>query len=383
MAPPRLTLDALNRATLARQGLLEPLPSAPLPALVARLGAIQAQHPDWPAFALATRQPPGSAAPDLTGARRDRTIVRASLVRMTVHVVATADAWPMATLMRPLRLGQWRALYKLDPETSALGRRIGAAHAAVLAAMDDRALAIHEIEAILLAEVGQVEVPPNRALWRHFSGTVPLVHVPWEGETYGRSRYLPLERWLGPPPGELADQVVAATRVAERYLAAFGPASADDLAAFVGRGRNTRLMRQGIEALADRLVAFADPGGRPLVDLVDAPRPPAETAAPPRLLARWDSLLLAYGTRDRLRILPEAHRATVITKNADVLPTFTVDGRVAGTWLPRRSVDGSQTVELRPFAPLASAHRAALEAEAERLLPALGSGAFGRYPGTD
>jgi hypothetical protein len=174
----------------------------------------------------------------------------------------------------------------------------------------------------------------------------------------------------------------AAAYVAERYLAAFGPASADDLAAYVGRGRDARRWRAAIAALGPRLVEYDADDGRRLFDLIDAPRPDADAPAAPRLLARWDSLLLAYGTRDRARVLPPEHQATVITRNADVLPTFLVDGFVAGTWLPR-SWPGGPRVELRPFGRLSREDRRALETEAERLLPLLRAGAFSRYPGTD
>jgi hypothetical protein len=228
-----------------------------------------------------------------------------------------------------------------------------------------------------------VEIPPHRSLWRWFSGAVPLVLVPFDGEGYGRARYLPAAEWLGAPPPGGDDPDRAATHVAQRYLAAFGPASVDDYAAYVGRGKRLPRLRRGIEALGDRLVRFRDEAGRELLDLADAPRPAADTPAPPRLLARWDSLLLAYGTRHRTRVLPEAHQSTVITKNADVLPTFLVDGMVAGTWLPRRDPDGSPRVELRPFGRLRASDRAALEAEAERLLPVLRNGAFSRVAGTD
>jgi hypothetical protein len=60
-----------------------------------------------------------------------------------------------------------------------------------------------------------------------------------------------------------------------------------------------------------------------------------------------------------------------------------VDGTVAGTWLPRRDGDGTPRIELRPFGRLRAGDRSALEAEAERLLPVLHSGAFSRVPGTD
>ncbi len=383
MAPQRLTLRELNRATLARQGLLEPLEQTAVPDLVGRVGSLQAQHPDWPRLALHARMDARSTAPDLAEARLRRSVVRASLMRITVHVVRSEDFWPASTVTLPYRAAQWRTGFKQDPVTSTLGRRIASAHPAVLAAMRDKPLAIHEIERILLAEIGDTPLPGNRCLWRHFSASVPLIQVPYDGEAYGRSRYVPAADWLGPPATEEADVARAATHLAERYLRAFGPATADDLAAYVGRGRNLPAMRSALASIGDRLVRLRDEANRELLDLADAPRPAGETPAPPRLLARWDSLLLAYGTRDRTRVLPEDHRTTVITRNADVLPTFLVDGMVAGTWLPRRDAAGAPYPELRPFRALPADVSRALEGEAARLLPELNPGAFGRYPGTD
>jgi hypothetical protein len=383
MTPPVLDARQLNRATLARQGLLEPITVRGVAAAVRRLGSLQAQHPDWPPLALRTRLHPDRRA-DLVAARRRRAVVRASLMRMTVHVVAADDFWPMSMLTIGYRHDQFRALYKIDPYDSPLGRRLAKAQGAVLAAMREKPLAIAEIDAILRAELGpRVRIPPHRSLWRWFSGAVPLVLVPFDGEGYGRARYLPAADWLGGPREGADDPDRAAMQVAERYLAAFGPASVDDFAAYVGRGKRMPLLRRGIAALGDRLVHFRDEAGRELLDLADAPRPSADAPAPPRLLARWDSLLLAHGTRHRTRMLLEAHQATVITKNADVLPTFLVDGMVAGTWLPRRDRSGDPRLELRPFGRLRAADREALEAEGERLLPDLRDGAFSRVAGTN
>jgi len=378
----RLTLLELNRATLARQGLLQPLTSNDPAGLIEHIGSLQAQHPDWPALALHSRLPTGVAL-DLNGARAARTVVRASLMRITVHLVSARDFWPMSVVSLPYRRRQWQALFKMDPATSALGRRIRAAHPAAIAAMEERPLAIHEIESSLRAEIGDVELPGNRCLWRHITAFVPLIQVPHDGERYGRARYVPADTWLGPPTDTDGDLDAAALRVAERYLAAFGPASVADLAAYVGRGRDLSRWRRALAQIGDRLVMLHDATGREMLDLADAPRPAPSGRVPPRLLARWDSLLLAYDPRQRARVLPDEHRGTVITRNADVLPTFLVDGFIAGTWLPRHDDSGQPVAELRPFAPLDSAERAALEEEADRLLPTLGDGAFGRYPGTD
>lgn len=382
MRPAPISPRQLNRATLARQGLLAAEPIVDLPSLVERMAAVQAQHPDWPPVAIQTRVAAAAPLADVAEARRLRILVRATLMRITVHLVSAADFWPMSALTLPLRADQFRLYFKADPATSPLGRRLAATHPAVLAAMRERPRSIAEIESIMRSEAGDIEIPPNRSLWRHFSGSVPLVMVPFEGEASGRARYVPAVDWLGQPAGA-ADQDAAATAVAERYLAAFGPASVEDFAAFVGRGKGLGRLRAAVERLGDRLVQFEDEAGRTLLDLADAPRPPQEVPAPPRLLARWDSVLLAYAPAHRTRVLPEERRASVITRNGDVLPTFLVDGRVAGTWLPRRAEDGRAWVELRPFDRLAAATRRALEAEAERLLPAMRGGVFSRYPGTD
>jgi hypothetical protein len=380
MAAPHLTRRDLNRATLARQGLLEPFDAPDLASAVERAGALQAQHPDWPAFALRTRLAPGVEV-DLAAARHERTIVRASLMRITVHVVSAADFWPLSVMTLRYRRDQFKAFFKIDAENSPLGRRLSAAQPVVLDAMLRGPLAIHQIEALLEAEIGRTRIPANRALWRHFSGTVPLVHVPYEGEGYGRSRYQAAVEWL--PPDRQLDEAAAARHAAERYLAAFGPASIDDFGAFMGRGKGMPALRAGMRSLGDRLVMLRDEDGRELLDLADAPRPAADRPAPARLLARWDSLLLAYGTRDRTRVLADEHRSTVITRNGDVLPTFLIDGFVAGTWLPRLADDGHVSAELRPFGRLRRADRDALEAEAARLVATLPRGAFSRYPGTD
>ena len=123
----RVSARELNRATLARQGLLEPIAARSPAAAVERLASLQAQHPEWPPIALAARAANARTA-NLAGALERRTVVRSSLMRNTIHVVSAADLWPMFTVCQPLRLNQWRLLMKADPITSPLGRRMTAAH---------------------------------------------------------------------------------------------------------------------------------------------------------------------------------------------------------------------------------------------------------------
>ena len=144
-----------------------------------------------------------------------------------------------------------------------------------------------------------------------------------------------------------------------RYLAAFGPASVDDMASWLGV--TTPAIRAVLDVVAPR--TFRDEAGRRLYDVARAPLPSEDTPAPARLLPKWDSPLLAYAPSERSRILPDAYRKRVIAPNGDVAQTFLVDGFVAGTW----KVDKGR-FRLEPFARLPASTRRELEAEGERLL---------------
>ncbi|HET8777564.1 MAG TPA: winged helix DNA-binding domain-containing protein, partial [Candidatus Limnocylindria bacterium] len=344
MAPPApLSLRALNRATLARQALLEPISAAPGGA-VRQLGSLQAQHPEWPPVALAARAADAATA-DLAGALARRTAVRSSLMRITIHVVAADDLWPMFTVMQPMRTDQWRRILKRDPIDSELGRRLTDAHRVAIDALREEPRSSLELDRLLSAEAG-LDTPAAtrpawrqpesqivvRTAWRHFAAFVPLVHVPHDGEGYGRSKYALAADWLGVEPPEIS-AADARIHVARRYLAAFGPATIQDIAAYVGRGKGgIGVWREAVDGLGSEVVELRSEDGRAFFDLTDAPRPSERTPAPPRLLARWDSLLLSHATKERERVIAEAHRPRVFSKNADVLPTFLIDGFVAGTW---------------------------------------------------
>ena len=376
-----LTTRALNRATLARQGLIEPIDGDAAEA-VARIGSLQAQHPEWPPVALAARAANETSAA-LAGALERRQVVRSSLMRITIHVVTADDLWPMFTVVQPMRLAQWRAIMKADPVESSLGRRMLAAHAVAVAALRERPRSSLELDRLMAAEIGadasSVSRPgwrdPGtpavvRAAWRHFAALVPLVHVPHEREGYGRSQYALAADWLGTDGPEI-DQAEARIHLTRRYLGAFGPASVDDLSAYVGRGRGgLGIWKAAVAELGDEAVTLEDETGRTIHDLANAPRPDERTPVPPRLLARWDSILLSHASKQRRRIIADGDRSRVFTKNADVLPTILIDGFVAGTWELKR--DGTATaIRLRPFGRIARRDLEALEAESDRVLALL------------
>jgi len=100
-----LTQRELNRAVLARQHLLS-RSSATLPRALQSVGGLQAQYAPSMYVGLWSRRRDLARA-DLTAALEQRAAVQATLMRVTIHVVARADYWPLALATREARRGLW------------------------------------------------------------------------------------------------------------------------------------------------------------------------------------------------------------------------------------------------------------------------------------
>ncbi len=340
----------LNRATLARQMLLERAARCPVPVAVERLAGMQAQEPKHPFTGLWSRLE-GFSGDALLGAFAERTVVRATLMRSTLHLLSAADSVALRLALQPPMAVALRVLGAraegLDPD---------AVVSATRELLAGTPLHFDAIRAGLQERFPDVN---DRALGYAARTLVPLVMVP---DADGGSRGYPrvcafalAEEFL-----DSALAPAAPDALVRRYLGAFGPASVADVQAWSGIGG----LKPVLDGMRDELEVFADGRGRELFDLSDAPRPGADAAAPVRYLPEFDNLLLAYV--DRSRIISDEHRPLVTTKNLRVKATFLVDGVVAGTWtigVKRRVA----TLELQPFGRLAQRVVEELTAEGEAL----------------
>jgi hypothetical protein len=349
MAPKTLTVEDLNRATLARQMLLERA-SVGVVEGVERLAGIQAQEPKHPYIGLWTRIE-GFGAADLRAALLAREVVRATLMRSTLHLMSAAHYRALRMSMQPSMSVALRVLGARS-EGLDLERVLPAAREL----LDGRPSTFDEIRARLQEQFPDVN---DRALGYAVRTLVALVMVPAEQERWGFPRaaqFALAEDWLGAPP---ADADPAA--LVRCYLAAFGPASAVDAQTWSGVGG----MKRVLHGMRDELEVFADERGRELFDLPDAPRPAASVPAPPRFLPEFDNLVLAHD--DRTRVIADEYRPRVTTKNLRVRATFLCDGFVRGTWTIE-SKRGVATLRLTPFAVLPRRAIKPLRVEGQRLL---------------
>ncbi len=356
-----LSDQALNRALLARQGLLERRPASP-PAAIEAIGAMQAQH--WPALPVGLwSRSRDFAAADLYQAFAAGELRLGILLRGTLHAVTAGEYPAYAAVTRLAGHDQWRRTKAPLPEAAAAfrkelldfaatprsGEEVSAFAAAWFAGRPD---AIDEAEAEFQQEHG----------WRPVRRSSDFVRVPlgrdWDART-------PAGYLAGPPADGQPAGDAAVDTLTLAHLRAFGPATAADVAYWLGL--RVPRVRDALDRVGEKLIRFSDEAGRDLYDVPDGPLPDPTTPAPARFLPSFDSVLLAYAPEQRARLGPKAVRDAIYTpRNLRILPSFLVDGVVAGTWesQARRRL---ATVTLRPLVPLSRPAMAELTAEAEAL----------------
>jgi hypothetical protein len=332
-----LTLRELNRATLARQLLLERKRLSPK-AVIERLVGMQAQWPPAPYVGIWTRT---------TSFRREAlerelaraTVVKATMIRQTLHLVTRRDYGVFRAAMSETNF----------PSESFQAKQLAPSVRALAAAGPmTRAEALAHLE----REHGLTGLDARRA-WQAARVRAHLLH---HHET-ALWRARPTARFVALEEPEMHDPTEARAELLRRYLAAFGPSSRRDMVAW------SMMHVPELQRALDRiepLRRFRDEQGRELVDVPRAPLPDPDTPAPVRFLPKWDNVLLAFS--DRTRVLPEQYRKRVIRMNGDVAQTFLVDGFVAGVW----RVENGRVV-LEPFAALSRSARRELDDEAGRL----------------
>ncbi|MFF2552220.1 winged helix DNA-binding domain-containing protein [Nocardia sp. NPDC058058] len=352
-----ISLRQLNRTLLTRQMLAERV-TMPAADLISHLVAVQGQEANWPFIGLWTRLTDFRTA-ELDSLLRDRTVVRATMIRRTVHL-ATADdyRWLYPTI-RPavesmLQVAYYReAVEHLDhAELRTAGRNL----------LTGRTLTRTEISKTL-AE--QFPSPYPERLSSALGLLTPVVHYE-EAGVWGawRNRRVSIalaEEFLGAPLAAPAPETMIL-----RYLAAFGPATVADVQSWSGTTKLAEVMAR----LRPRLRVLRDESGRELYDLPDTPLADPDLPVPVRFLPAFDNALL--GHKDRRRVIGDADRTRIAKIASGGVPMYLVDGFVHGRW----DLDG-ETLRVTPWHPLTRAAEAAVYAAAQELLPALLPGGTG------
>jgi hypothetical protein len=352
-----LTRRALNRATLARQHLLERV-TMPAGAMIEHLVGMQAQVPRNPYLALWSRLE-GFRAEELEALVAGREAVRAPLMRATIHLATAADCLRLRPLVQPV-------LDRAFTTGSPFGRNlIGLDVDEVVAAgrvlVEERPRTGTELRR-LLGERWPDHDPAS--LSAAVTYRLSMVQVTPRGlwHTSSQTAWTTTDAWLGRPLDDMAlSRGLGLDALMLRYLGAFGPASVMDMQNWCGLTR----LREVADRLRPQLRVFRDEAGRELLDLPDGPRPDPDTPAPPRFLPEYDNVLL--GHKDRTRFFHDDARRVDQDGVNSIQGSVLVDGRFGAFWNLRRTPEAASLV-VRPSWSWSAEDRPAVEAEGRRLL---------------
>jgi hypothetical protein len=308
-------------------------------AATSRVVGLQAQEELAAALSVRGRTS-GLSLADVRRAREEeRSVVRTWLLRGTLHLVASEDLpWLLPLLAPRFLLRGTRRREELGVDAHVLEKSRGVIVRALAGGPLGRRDVVAALRRAGLPAEGQAPI--------HIIRQAALSGLVCYGPKLGREdTFVLLRDWIdyrARPASEVLLHELAA-----RYLAGFGPATPEDLAAW--SGLELRQARRGWELLAPRLVEIPTPWG-PLWSLAaqrDAEAVPRSHTV--RLLGRFDTFLLGYSTRD---LLVDPRFAREVNAGGGIIhPAVLVDGRVVGTWRvdaknPRRGV------AVQPFRPL-------------------------------
>lgn len=345
--------------------LLDPVGSLSTVETVRRLGGVQAQVASAAALTLRLRRS-ASVPGEVSRAIAEGRLIKTWAMRGTLHVLTPQEGGAFLSMLaagRSWELPSWQRYFGME------NRHWDRLRTVVREALAGPALTREELIAAVVAEPQLRHLAAElRSGW----GTLfkPLAYQGDLCQGPGRGKWVTFtrpdvisSRWAGvPDPDEAAPIVIRA------YLAAYGPATTDNLRNWLARGRvSVRRLRAWVAALGGRL-AEVEVDGEPVwirtedVDELAAARP--STAV--RLLPGFDAYVLGPGTDDPHVIAP-ARRGAVSRAAGWISPVVVAGGVVTGTW----EIDGD-TARITWFREAGRAPKKALGSEVERLSPLVG-----------
>ena len=349
--------DQQARLLRLKSNRLMPDPAGPAETaaqVVRAVVGIQAQ--DLPAAMLSIRARSRRLTADQIEKARltDRSILWTWCLRGTLHLVTPEDAaWLIPFLGPALIAGDRRRMAQLDwdEDGAAQGLRL------IRAALEEKgALTREEVVNLLRANhlPHQGQAPVHLLFRAALEGL--LCYGPNRND---KAAYALFEAWAGelrPLPRE-----EALAGLARRYLAAYAPAGAPDLAVWAGIKRGEA--REAFQLIQDEIVPVELAGQtmrmlKAQLPWLDDPEPSAPLV---HLLPRFDTFLLGYASRD-LAVDP-AYARRVNAGGGIIHPVVLVDGRAVGTWKAVRR--GKQMeIQIDPFENLPAELTPYMEAEA-------------------
>lgn len=366
-AVPQLSWNEVSARRLDRSALASPSASAGPERIAGILCGAHAQVLSAAELSLGMRSESATRTDVRDALWQRHSLIKTHGPRGTVHLLPTSEL--------PMWIGALGSL-PVGPSPFPEGVRLTGEQteqvvAAVGRVLDGAELTIDELSGAVIEATGpwagDLVMPAFQGMWPRWRQALALAShrgLLCYGPNRGRkATYTNPRRFLdgqAPLPGRTAQ-----AQLVERYLYAYGPATAQDFARWLGAPRAwaEEVFRSvAVEGQLQRVAVEGEPRWVTAGDTEVPPSPPRGV----RLLPYFDAYVIASRPRERLYPGPAGQRALSPSGQAGNFPVLLIDGVVAGVWHQRRS--GRRLhVTVEPFAPLTTAQRGALEAEVERV----------------
>jgi hypothetical protein len=360
--PATLTWRGVTARRMARHALTQPATDLSPAGVAGLLCGAHAQVPSAAELSIGRRIAGGTRADVQRALWAERTLVKTFGPRGTIHLLPTADL--------PMWTGALSALPSSVPAHPE-GVRFPAEQAqevlaAIGAALADDELTVDELTEAIADRAGPWAVERTMDAfgdkwprWRQLTSTAAHRGMLCFGPDRGRKvTYTNPHRWR--PGFRPADGDSALSTLVTRYLHAYGPATPQHFARWLG------IPPRYATGLFGRLAGELE---RVELDGEPAWTVAGDTAAPPRphrgirLLPYFDAYVVAGQPRDRLYPGAAAARALTPAGQAGNYPVLLVDGVVGGVWHQRRS-GRKLAITVEPLRELTAPQRRQLDAEA-------------------
>jgi hypothetical protein len=312
-------------------------------------GAVQGQDYLGALWAFGLRIP-GSTEASIERSIADRSIVRLTLMRGTIHFVPAVDLRWMLDLLRPrllplLRNGLRYQRLEIDEETIERGKEVFAR------ALEGGVALTREELAAALQRSGIDAGEYRFSSFLHHAQVDGLIcHASRRGKQY---TFALLDEWV--PQNRQIEPDEALAELTRRYFTGHGPATLEDFAWWSGLTKSQA--KAGLELVRSQL-AEETVGGQTYYLAPDTSTP-VEPPGTAHLLPTYDEYLVAYV--DRSAVLGGLHDAAWPRGNMLFSSTISVDGHIVGHW--RRTLSRSSvSVETTPIVPITETDRAEIAA---------------------
>ncbi len=291
----------------------------------------------------------------------NRSLVKTSCMRQTLHVIPAAD---FSIYISALRKSRMAALWRIMSRFGIAPKEVEVINAAIMDTLRGGPMPQRELMEQILPKAGKNLAAYMKLAWNIQLFRAALVEglICYGPEQNNKTTFVRADRWL--PKQKAVTEAEAKQILMRRYLQAYGPATLQDFAKWMGLP-----MPEAKAVWVSQQAELVEVDGEDMKrfilredydELLDSKIEEQIL----RLLPHFDAYLLGHA--DKNHLVDSSNYKRIYRNQGWISPVILLDGRVAGIWSYQRR--GKNWLwEIEPFEKFSKPIQAKIEAEAASL----------------